>query len=349
LYAPQEDGGAWKPLLQTKIIATANIHSENKYRDKEKLPVPIQDNFIGIEVPYMPESELYDFALVELINQEGFITSVGKDELLGEQLSNGEWTGIVLHLLKCIKKIEQLFSGEITETINGNSQYELKNAIWTMRSHIPLFREFKGKHLNARIKTAVVDFIAKATDPDDRKVLVKVFSEHNFLTQKDITSYRHRGETLSLAQVVHLSEADLKASIIAESSASFSETSTPFMDPIDVAELDPYHQRNLEHLQLQNPFRPTKNVLQTLQQTLVATGDEKLGDFADSLSEKIEQADKVGGMTSDEIAQIMRDFYELYDKDNDVIVKTRDTLSALGEDWKKVAQDIEEKDKKKLF
>jgi MoxR-like ATPase len=81
LYAPQENGGEWKALLQTKIIATANIHSEDKYRDKEKIPVPVQDNFVAIEVPYMPKEEIYDFSLVEMMSKEGFIKGVGEEEV----------------------------------------------------------------------------------------------------------------------------------------------------------------------------------------------------------------------------------------------------------------------------
>ncbi|MDR0282835.1 MAG: AAA family ATPase [Candidatus Peribacteria bacterium] len=104
LYAPQEDGGDRKTLLQTKIIATANIHSEHKYRDKEKIPVPIQDNLVGIEVPYMPKDEIYDFALVEMMTKDGFIKGVGERELTKE--------GIIDSLIECIDHIEQLFTGK---------------------------------------------------------------------------------------------------------------------------------------------------------------------------------------------------------------------------------------------
>ncbi|MDR0649902.1 MAG: AAA family ATPase [Candidatus Peribacteria bacterium] len=104
LYAPQEDGGAWKALLQTKIIATANIHSEDKYRDKEKIPVPVQDNFVGIEVPYMPKDEIYDFALGATMTKEGFIKGVGAAELTAN--------GAIESLIECIDQIEKLFTGQ---------------------------------------------------------------------------------------------------------------------------------------------------------------------------------------------------------------------------------------------
>jgi MoxR-like ATPase len=69
MYAPQENGGERKALLQTKIIATANIKSE-KYTYQNQLPPQLENLFVTIEVPYLPKEEIYDFALVELMNRE---------------------------------------------------------------------------------------------------------------------------------------------------------------------------------------------------------------------------------------------------------------------------------------
>ena len=346
LYSPQEDSGEWKALLQTKVIATGNIHSEDKYRDKEKIPVPLQDNFVGIEVSYMPQEEIYDFALVEMMTKEGFVKGVGKEELTGN--------GALPSLIVAIGQIEKLFAGQTIGglqlgAINNTTEYSLKYAIWTMRSLIPLFREWKGKDLNARIKTEVVDFIAKATDPDDRKVLLKVFAGKGFLSKQDIepaTAYRHRNGTLSLAQVLHLPESDLTA-ILSMNATKFPESAVPFLDPYEVAFLDPYDKRKLGALKPTNAFTTLKVPLHQVYTTLVVSTDPHVEEFAEWFGKTIESAEQAGEVSAAQVEEIMQRLYDLYDKDNTTLVGALAALEKLGDERKKAAKKMEKRREKK--
>jgi hypothetical protein len=96
------------------------------------------------------------------------ITGVGKEEFDSEEKS------IIPRLISAIDRIEELFRGEEEEV--NNKRHSLKNAIFTMRNLIPIFRNYRGKNLYGWIKSAIVSFIAGANDKSDRLTLARVFN-----------------------------------------------------------------------------------------------------------------------------------------------------------------------------
>ena len=97
-YAPQEDGNSKYLLRTVNIIATANIKSA-KHQNREDLDPAIVRLFDNIHVNYLPKEEVYDLALVNIMDKAGFIYKVSLQELQDENST-------LARLIYCLKKVE---------------------------------------------------------------------------------------------------------------------------------------------------------------------------------------------------------------------------------------------------
>lgn len=97
-YSPQEDGNQKYTLLTTTVIATANIKSA-KHQDRQEMDPAIVRLLPGTEVGYLPEEETYDLALANIIEPNGFVYGIGKENI-------SDQNGVLYLLIRALKDIE---------------------------------------------------------------------------------------------------------------------------------------------------------------------------------------------------------------------------------------------------
>ncbi len=279
-YAPQEDGNNRHTLISTSVIAIANIKSE-KHPDREDLDPAIIRLFKGVEVGYLPNHEIYDIAITSIVQKEGFIYGTGIESLSDNQ------QGILYLLIAALKNIESNYLGiGDGESISNKAKQFLRKAVLELGNFIWLFVWFKesGKEFNKFIKEQILEFVSNHAYPkNDRLILIKIFSSKGLITKSDIPF---------LVNIMSdIGEEELDQSIISES-FSFKKDILNFVDPYQIANMDPYWIRNLEILELKYKPSDINNYLKELDSFLMENdieNSEKLEDFIQNFFDKVEK------------------------------------------------------------
>ncbi|MDR0649904.1 MAG: hypothetical protein LBG59_00415 [Candidatus Peribacteria bacterium] len=143
-------------------------------------------------------------------------------------------------------------------------------------------------------------------------------------------------------------ESDLQAILVMDVK-KFPESAELFLDPYEVARLDPYGKRHLEELALGNPLMKIRHQLGTVYDKLISSTNPKYSAFAQTFSEIVEQAEQAGTFSAQDIEAILGDAYRIYDKKDPLMVEIWQQLSTLDAERREVANKIEKEDNKKMF
>ena len=283
IYSPQEDWDTEYKLKSNTIIATKNIKSE-KHPDREKTDWAIVRHFEWVQVPYLKEEEAYDIALCSLMEPEWYIENISLEEL------QEGW--VLFNLIKSLKDIEEsyLWKGgglKVTISESDKSWLFLQEAILETWKFVGIFEWFKDSNMSFKefIKSKIIKFISIWDYPlSDKLLLIKIFSNRWILLKKDIN--------LLTNKIKDVSEDNIKWSLMSEYDI-FSDEWTKFIDPYELANLDPYNIRKLSQLELWDEQKRLKSFMESMSQKAIENmGDEnwdELWSIVDNVLSKIEE------------------------------------------------------------
>ncbi len=258
-YAPQEDSNSRITLHSTWIIATANIKSE-KHPDREEIDPAILRLFSWIQVSYLNNNEAYDLALIHMMESQGYIYWLSKEELWKD------W--ILYNLVKALKEIEDSYLWKWSELkislgLSDKSWVHLQKAILEIWKFVSLFNGFRGSQFDFKkfIKIKIADFLSNPAYPTiDRLLLIKIFSQNWLIIKSDIWLLEDR--------MIDVDRTDLDRNIMSDNDI-FKDSGTKFIDPYDLANLDPYEIRKLDEIDFSDNTKKQEEFLQYLAKSSV--------------------------------------------------------------------------------
>ncbi len=281
-YSPQEDWDEEYILKKASVISTANIKSE-KHPDREELDPAIVRLYKWIQIPFLSKEEAYDLAIMNLMESQGYIYWLSKEELWKE------W--ILFNLIKALKEIEDSYLWKwsdlsISLRWSDKSWVYLQKAILETWNFISMFKWFKESWLSFKqfIKTKIVKFISNESYPlSDRLLLIKIFSQNWLIIKSDIWLLEDR--------MIDVDRDDLDRNIMSDNDI-FKDSGTKFIDSYDLANLDPYEIRKLDEIGFSDNNKKQKKFLQYLARSSVKNEWNKnryeIGVIANRLLEDME-------------------------------------------------------------
>lgn len=235
-FSPQE--GQWEivDIKNPTVIATGNLWT--KY-ERNKIDPAVLRLLGGIEATYFDRNETYDIAIISLMDKEGFITWVDPWFLSGDHAP-------LIKLIEALKHIEDNYMGKWSELVIDNKKdNRLKEAILDIGNFVKMFKNYglDDKQIQLYTKTNIIKFITNTWyNVEDRKILITIFAQKWLITKKDIPAIIERNDS-------DLTEEILTKCMSGSSDAlSTKTTGVSFIDPYELATLDPYGQRNFEKL-----------------------------------------------------------------------------------------------------
>ncbi|EKE30204.1 MAG: hypothetical protein ACD_2C00027G0017 [uncultured bacterium (gcode 4)] len=237
-YSPQEDGNTKYQLKTVNIVATANIKSA-KHQDREDIDPAIIRLFDNIHVNYLPKEEVYDLALVSIMDKSAFIYKVSIKELQDENST-------LARLVYCLKRVEENYLWIWAwENISNRDKQFLKKAVLELGKFVWLFNWFASSWLefSRYLKKQVIDFVTNMAYPkSDRLILIKIFSEKWFITKSDVWTKENPWVLLRIMDDISIKE--LEDNILVDN-YEFDMDSRVFLDPFELANLDAFNVRKL--------------------------------------------------------------------------------------------------------
>jgi hypothetical protein len=234
-YSPQEDWNQKYILLSNIIIATANIKGK-KHPGREDIDPAILRLLRWVNVSYLPKEELYDLAIVSLMESEWYINWVSKESLSDE-------TSFLWTLIQAVKEIEENYLGNWTgETTSAWSQNFLKKTLLETGRFLKFFAGYHGSwiYLHDFIKKNLLDMVCDYSLPkQDRLIIMKILWTKWIIVKSDIENI--------LNNSFDYTKQELESNIVSED-FEFSSGWVDFLDNYEVANLDPYKKRSLSSL-----------------------------------------------------------------------------------------------------
>lgn len=262
-YIPQEDNNQRYTIQSRNLIATANIKSA-KHTDRQELDPAIVRLFKGIEIKYLPKDETYDLALANIMQPQWFAYGVDVPSLWDKN-------GILYLLIESLKEIENNYLGKNDgEKISNKSWVYLSKAVLELGNFIDLFKGFQesGQDFTSYIKQKVLQFVSNGAYPkSDRLILIKMFSAKWLIVKKDIQSLEQR--------MSDISEDELKQNIINED-FEFTHGAISFVDPYELANLDPDTIRDLSSLELDDKTSKIRETIKAISADLMKINDQEV-------------------------------------------------------------------------
>ena len=265
-YYPQEDWETEVKLQTTGMIATANIKWE-KHAEREELDNAILRLFHMINISHMPPDEMVEMSKAILADPAWFIKGVGPEELSHGKKDWDEYKqASILHfLIEAAIDIQQNYLWKSPIATSSGSKKSLKKAIFEMGNFISILKGFKyiagskvygEMDFNAYVRRRVVEFITRPGYPkEDRIILIKIFSAKGLVSLEDIPLLLERMEDISEDE---LNKEMLDAKII------FMKSEIPFIDPYELANIDPYNVRRLKEKELSEGNFLMKNLFRSV-------------------------------------------------------------------------------------
>ena len=330
-YSPQEDHNKKHVMQNTSIVATANIKSE-KHPDREELDPAIVRLFKWVQVPYFTEDESYDISLAYLMESQGYIYDIDVTTLKKD--------GILYNLIKSLKEIEDSYLWKwnglsVNIWWSDKSWLYLQKAVLEIWNFVSMFKWFKesGKSFKQFIKWKITEFVSNwAYSKNDRLLLIKIFSSNWLLIRSDLSTLETR--------IVDIAKEELERNIISNNDI-FSDEWTKFIDPYELANLDPYNIRKLDELELWDEQKRLKTFMENMSEKAI----ENIGD---------ENWDELWSMVDNILSEIEKNpEFEIADTKIeeicDMLWKTKDTemihkLPILWDKWKNWYEQLLEDD-----
>lgn len=272
IYSPQEDGNKKYKLLSNVVIWTANIKSK-KHPWREDIDPAILRLFKWINVSYLPKEELYDLAIVSLMEEEWYMYGVDKSCLDTEN-------SFLCLLLEAIKDIEENYIGNWDgEKISTWEKSFLKKTLLETWRFIKLFTWYHSSWLKFKefIKNNLIDIVCDFSLPkQDRLIIMKILGAKNIISKSDILNI--------LNSSFDYTEKELEENIISQGDDD--KEWLEFLDVYDIANLDPYFQRNLDELS-DSEDKKLLSFIQYLSQYLLNMEDNSFYKNLEELSDKL--------------------------------------------------------------
>ncbi len=287
-FSPQE--GQWEiiDIENPTAVATGNLWS--KY-ERNKIDPAVLRLFWGIEATYFDRNETYDIALISLMDKEGFITGVDKWFLEGNQAP-------LIKLIEALKHIEDNYMGKWSELVIDNKKdNRLKEAILDIGNFVKMFKNYglDDKQIQLYTKDNIIKFVTNTWyNVEDRKILITIFAQKWLITRSDIPAILARNDS-------DLTEEILRSCMQGNTDAlNTSKSWFSFIDPYELAMLDPYQQRNFDKLPATGKTKILAEVIENIRQNiLIKDNDYYKGDleqaihtlYQDSIEKEIDTLD----------------------------------------------------------
>lgn len=273
-FSPQEGQGESIDIKNPTLIATGNLWS--KY-ERNKIDPAVLRLLWGIEATYFDRNETYDIAIISLMDKEGFIAGIDKWFLIGDQAP-------LLKLIEALKRIEENYMGKGGELVIDNKKdNRLKEAILDIGNFIKIFKNYglDDKQIQLYTKDKIIKFITNTWyNVEDRKILITIFAQKWLITNKDIPAILQRNDG-------DLTEEILNNCIIGNTDAlSTKKSGISFIDPYELATLDPYHQRNFDNLPSTGKTRIIAETMERIKEEIISKDEDY---YKKDLEQAIEQ------------------------------------------------------------
>lgn len=330
-YSPQEDWDKRYILKTTSIIATANIKSE-KHPDREELDPAIVRLFKWVQVPYLTLDESYDVAIAHLMENWWYIYDIDLNSLW-------EWS-VLFNLIKSLKEIEESYLWiwswlSVNIWWSDKSWMYLQKAVLELWNFVSMFKWFKESGLSFKefMKWKIIEFVSNWAYPkNDRLLLIKIFSTNWLLISSDISRLAKR--------INDIWQSEFEKNIMWRNDIFTNEGPVKFIDPFELANLDPYNIRKLKDLELWNENKKIKWVLQSIWESYSSLWTQvwdKLSEFVEHILDKME-SDPNYEVTDEEIKVLYDWLYQESDTQN------LGRLSLLWDKWKKQFEGFKKSD-----
>ena len=260
-FSPQE--GQWEivDIKNPTVIATGNLWT--KY-ERNKIDPAVLRLLGGIEATYFDRNETYDIAIISLMDKEWFITWVDLWFLSGNNAP-------LIKLIEALKHIEDNYMGKWSELVIDNKKdNRLKEAILDIGNFVKMFKNYglDDKQIQLYTKDNIIKFITNTWyNVEDRKILITIFAQKWLITKKDIDAILERNDSDFTEEIL------TKCMSGSSDALSTKTTGVSFIDPYELATLDPYEQRNLEKLPSTGKTRIIAESIEHIRQEIM-TQDE---------------------------------------------------------------------------
>ncbi len=261
-FSPQEGQGEVIDIKNPTLIATGNLWS--KY-ERNKIDPAVLRLLGGIEATYFDRNETYDIAIISLMDKEWFIAGVDKWFLIGDQAP-------LIKIIEALKNIEENYMGKWGELVIDNKKDNwLKEAILDIGNFVKMFKNYglDDRQIQLYTKEKIIKFVTNTWyNIEDRKILITIFAQKWLITENDIPAILLRNDA-------DLTEEILNTCIMWGTDAlSTNKSGVSFIDPYELATLDPYNQRNFDKLPATGKTRIIAETMEYIKEELLSKDDD---------------------------------------------------------------------------
>ena len=199
---------------------------------------------------------------------------------------------ILYNLIKALKEIEDSYLWKwnglnVNIWLSDKSWLYLQKAVLEIWNFVSMFKWFKESWKNFKqfIKWKIIEFVSNwAYSKNDRLLLIKIFSSNWLIIRSDLSKLETR--------IVDIAKEELKRNIISNNDI-FSDGWTKFIDPYELANLDPYNIRKLDELELWDEQKRLKTFMENMSEKAIENIDnedwDELWTIVDNVLLKIEK------------------------------------------------------------